>query len=99
MEQKETPMLHYQKYYKYIRVHFAELRLSDRKLNIELGQRSRPPELFNPRLCAITSIEDEKHYILHCTKHNQQRILPYNVQEKNCKTFRQNDENDYSYTF
>lgn len=72
------PYLQYCKIKKH-RIHFTKLRLSDHRLQIELGRRSRPPTPLEDRLCYQCSVlEDEEHYFMCCTKYANARKSLFN---------------------
>ena len=48
---------------------FTKLRISDHKLQIEIGRHCKPPKPINERicqLCADNCIEDEIHFLIDC---------------------------------
>ena len=51
----------------------SRFRLSNHKLEIELGRHKRKP--VNERLCNMCNvIEDETHFLINCSKHDTERI-------------------------
>ena len=52
---------------------FAKFRLSDHRLNIERGRYSNTPR--HERMCAFcpNHIENELHFLLHCSKYDKSR--------------------------
>ena len=54
----------------------AAIRCGSSSLKIETGRYAKPPLLLNERLCTYCNngaIEDEKHFILHCTFYSELR--------------------------
>ena len=61
---------------KKFRTHFTKLRLSDHRLKIETGRRTKPPTPLEKRLCDHCQVlEDEFHYVISCKKYTPQRLL------------------------
>ena len=73
----------YEKYLDYIvdkkkRISLCKFRLSNHHLSIERGRYLRPVIPVKDRLCLIcdkSDIENEEHFLLHCTKYNGIRTV------------------------
>ena len=73
----------YEKYLYYIvdkkkRISLCKFRISNHHLSIERGRYLRPVIPVKDRLCLIcdkSDIENEEHFLLHCTKYNDIRTV------------------------
>ena len=59
-----------------LRRHFTKFRISDHNLYIESGRHSKPKTPLEQRICSLCDhdeIEDEKHFLMHCSFYNSER--------------------------
>ena len=65
-----------------VRQAFTKLRISDHKLSIETGRHCKPPKPLEDRTCPLCnsqSLEDEIHFLIHCSAYRQLRSTLFEV--------------------
>lgn len=81
---------------------FTKLRISNHSLRIETGRHCRPQLQREQRLCTfchLNDIEDELHFLLHCTLYNDLRSTFNRKQSTIMGTNIRNDENSFQLLF
>lgn len=66
----------------------SKLRMSAHHLQVEVGRyQGIPPHLRLCQQCNSGEVEDEKHFLLKCSKYNNERVDLYKTISESCKNF------------
>lgn len=83
-----------------IRRYFTKIRVSAHDLHIETGRYVRPPLPPDQRLCLICKsgvVENEEHFLLHCTMYNNERLQLFSTLDKLISFSKLSDEKKLSF--